>query len=85
MHVCMKVSVRLFARARDLAGTDRLTIELCEPANVRQLKAQLGEQCPPLRPILSQLLVSVGTDYATDDSPLNESAPVACFPPVSGG
>lgn len=81
----MKLAVRLFARARDVAGADRLHVELPEPADVKQLKQQLGEQCPPLQPLLSQLLVAVGTDYATDDTPLVESSDVACFPPVSGG
>jgi len=81
----MKISVRLFARARDLAGADRLEIELSEPASVKQLKEQLPKQCPSLRPLLSQLLVAVGTDYATDETPLDETTDVACFPPVSGG
>ncbi|MGE0376142.1 MAG: MoaD/ThiS family protein [Planctomycetaceae bacterium] len=81
----MNIAVRLFARARDLAGTDRLAIELSEPADVRQLKQQLGAQCPRLRPILPQLLVAVGTEYATNDTPLDGDADVACFPPVSGG
>ena len=81
----MRVAVRLFARARDLAGADRLEIELTEPATVGQLKERLHEQCPPLRPLLPQLHVAVGTEYATNETRLDESADVACFPSVSGG
>ncbi len=81
----MRISVRLFARARDLAGADRLDVQLSEPATVGQLKEQMHEQCPPLGSLLPQLLVAVGTDYATDETPLDETADVACFPPVSGG
>lgn len=81
----MNIGVRLFARARELAGTDRLTVQLPDPADVRQLREQLAEQYPPLRPLVPQLLVAVGTEYATDDTPLDARADVACFPPVSGG
>ncbi|MBX3437184.1 MAG: MoaD/ThiS family protein [Planctomycetaceae bacterium] len=81
----MNVAVRLFARARKLAGTDSLVLTLTEPASVRQLKERLGETCPALRPLLPQLLVAVGTDYVTDDMLVAANSDIACFPPVSGG
>ena len=81
----MRVAVRLFARARELAGAEQLEIELTEPATVGQLKERLQEQCPQLGPLLPQLHVAVGAEYATNDTPLADSADVACFPNVSGG
>lgn len=81
----MKLEVKLFARARDLAGAESVTVELPETASVADLRLALGKQCPALRPLISSLLVAVGTDYAEENTPLEPSAEIACFPPVSGG
>jgi molybdopterin synthase catalytic subunit/molybdopterin synthase sulfur carrier subunit len=81
----MKVSVRLFARARELAGAEILNVDLPVGATVRDLRHALVEVRPPLAPIAASLLVAVGADYAVDSTVLTEAARVACFPPVSGG
>ena len=81
----MNVDVQLFARARELAGSPHVTVELPEGSSVADLKLALGEHSPNLRPLLSQLLVAIGTDYATDETPIITGAEIACFPPVSGG
>lgn len=81
----MKVRVRLFARARDLAGAEALDLELPVGATVRDLRCALLESRPQLAPIARSLLVAVGNDYADESAPLSESAQIACFPPVSGG
>ena len=81
----MQLSVRLFARARDLAGDDAVTVELAEGACVADLKSALAEQHESLAAIVPHLLVAIGTDYAEDSTPLSSDADVSCFPPVSGG
>ncbi len=81
----MKVVVQLFARARELAGSQTVTVDLPEGSSVADLKQSMGEKSPDLRPLLPQLLVAIGTDYATDDAQIREGTDVACFPPVSGG
>ena len=81
----MKVNVRLFARARDLAGSERVAIELRDAATVADLKAALAERYPALRPLLPNLHVAIGTDYAENGARIPAGAEVACFPPVSGG
>ncbi len=81
----MNVDVQLFARARELAGSPNVSLDLPDRANVADLKQALGEQSPALRPLLPQLLVAIGTDYATDDAQIPQGIAVACFPPVSGG
>ena len=62
----MKVEVRLFARARDAAGAERVTVELPAGARVVDLRAALAADFPNLRPLAPSLLVAVGTDYADD-------------------
>jgi molybdopterin converting factor small subunit len=81
----MKLEIKMFARARDLAGAETVEIDLPEQARVSDLRAALGETMPQLRPLLPSLHVAMGTDYATDDTPIDASLEIACFPPVSGG
>lgn len=81
----MKVAVRLFAKARDLAGTGILECEFPAPCCVSDVKQHLAARFPMLAPLVPSLLVAVGTDYADDNTALPPGAEVACFPPVSGG
>ena len=81
----MTITVKLFARAKELAGTDRVELELPEAGCVRDMKQKLENRFPQLSPLVPRLLVAVGSDYAKDDVPLSPTADVACFPPVSGG
>jgi sulfur-carrier protein len=81
----MRITVRLFARARDLAGLERVDLDVPESACVADLKQSLAAQFPQVAPLLPSLLVAVGTDYADDATVLSGDLDVACFPPVSGG
>jgi len=81
----MKLDVRLFARARDAAGVERVTVELPDGARVADLRAALAAQSANLRALAPCLLVAVGTHYADDRVLLSPEADIACFPPVSGG
>jgi molybdopterin synthase sulfur carrier subunit len=81
----MKVDVRMFARVRDLAGAERIMLELPQQARVRDLRAALLRRYPGLASLAPSLLVAVGNDYADDGVELSDKSEVACFPPVSGG
>ena len=81
----MKVAVKFFARARDLAGTGEVECELPEVARVVELKQHLATRFPALAPVVPSLLVAVGNDYAQDATALAPGSRIACFPTVSGG
>jgi molybdopterin converting factor subunit 1 len=81
----MKVEVKLFAVARQLAGCERVGVELPAGATVRDLRAALLKESPALASIAPMLLFAVDREYAGDESVLSEDADVACIPPVSGG
>ena len=81
----MRITVKLFARAKDLAGTGSLVLDLPEAAGVGAAKAAILALCPELQKLMSSLLIAVDGHYATDGTTLTESCEVACFPPVSGG
>jgi molybdopterin converting factor subunit 1 len=81
----MIVAVRLFARARDLAGADLVRVELPEGATVSDLRRGLGRQCPALASLLEKSALAVDNEFAREDQPLTPGAEVALIPPVSGG
>lgn len=81
----MKLRVRLFALARQLAGRDDVEVEIGEPATVAQLRQQLAADVPALAGLLPYVHIAVGTDYARDDAEIPAGSDVACIPPVSGG
>ena len=81
----MKLDVRLFAQARDLAGAEHVSVELPDSSTVADLRAAVAAQDPQLAPLTRNLLIAIGTDYASDESMLSPDADIACFPPVSGG
>ena len=81
----MRLVVQLFARARDLAETERLSVELPAGANVAELRSAIVEQVPELASLLAVSAVAVNHDFATDKVVLLDSDEVAIIPPVSGG
>jgi len=81
----MKLEVKLFARARDIAGADTVELDIPNDARVADLRTVLAERYPALESLIPHLLIAVENDYADDSTPLDGTADVACFPPVSGG
>ena len=81
----MMISVRLFARARDLAGRDELPVELQEGATVADLRIAINKACPALEGLLRRSRLAVGNDFAEDNAKLSAGANAALIPPVSGG
>lgn len=79
------MKVLLFARARDLAGSGELEIELATDATVADLRRALGARYPRLAPLLDRCAIAVDQEFAVDQTPLSPAAVVALLPPVSGG
>ncbi len=77
--------MRLFARARELAGFDTQTMTLTEPTTCRVLLDRLIASAPALGPLAGHLLIAVNGEFRPLDAPLTGPAEVAFFPPVSGG
>jgi molybdopterin synthase catalytic subunit len=76
----MRVTVRLFAGLRELAGTGARELELPSGSRLRDIWAPLGLGEEP-----EGLLYAVNKDYATVDRLLADGDEVALIPPVSGG
>lgn len=81
----MKIEVKLFAVARQIADRDSIELELAENSTVADARRALAAHVPALAALLPNMLFAVGTNYATDRTPLSSENPLACIPPVSGG
>ena len=81
----MKLKVRLFARARDLAGADHVVVDLPDGSAVADLRRRLVALYPRLADLAAKCAVAVDEEFAGDDAPLKEGAEIALLPPVSGG
>jgi molybdopterin converting factor subunit 1 len=81
----VRVTIKLFARLREIAGAGRLERELTDGASVGDLLAVLRAEFPRLADVTARIITSVNQEFATPDRPLHDGDEVAIFPPVSGG
>jgi molybdopterin converting factor subunit 1 len=81
----MRVTVRLFARLRDIAGSGELTREAAAGATVADVWRGLVAEFPDMARYDSSISSAVNADYAKMAAPLSEGDEVAFLPPVSGG
>jgi molybdopterin converting factor subunit 1 len=81
----MIAHVRLFARAKDLAGVDQVAVDLPHGATVADLRRQLAAQYPALTALLERSALAVNEEFADDTQTLPPEAEAALLPPVSGG
>jgi molybdopterin converting factor subunit 1 len=81
----MQIHVKLFARARDLAGTGSMTMNVPEKCTVQEARQLLLAELPELAQIMPSLLMAVDGNYASEHFTLKDGCELACFPAVSGG
>lgn len=81
----MKVSVRLFAAAGQLAGCDLIELDLPEQATIGLLREELAASVPKLRELVPRIMFAVDAEYVSDTTPIRGGTEVAAIPPVSGG
>jgi len=81
----MRVTIRLFARLRDLAGSGELTREIPEPATVQTVWRLLTTEIPSLGEYERTLSVAINAEYSRMAAAVQDGDEVAFLPPVSGG
>ena len=81
----MRVTIKLFARLRDLAGAGELVRDVERPATVQTIWRSLVSEFPSIAEYERSMSVAVNADYAKMADPVGEGDEVAFLPPVSGG
>ena len=81
----MFVTVRLFARLREIAGVTELRVDVPGGATVREAWTALALEHPELDAYSRSVSCAVNEDYARMTAPLRDGDEVAFLPPVSGG
>lgn len=81
----MRVTIRMFAAARDAGGFDAQTLELPPGANVADALASLRQRLMPAQSILKTCAFAINQRFARPDEPLADGDELAILPPVSGG
>ena len=81
----MRVTVRLFARLRDIAGAAELSREIAAGATIGSVWQELVREFPDLAEYERSISAAVNADYARMNHALADGDEVAFLPPVSGG
>jgi molybdopterin converting factor small subunit len=81
----MKVRVKLFAAAKEIAGSDEIVVEVSEESTIADVRQAVVEATPAISKIMPHSLWAIGTEYTSPDSRVAEDSDIAMIPPVSGG
>jgi molybdopterin converting factor subunit 1 len=81
----MFVTVRLFARLRELVGASEVRQELPDEANAQTAWQSLVRSYPALADYEPLISCAVNEEYARFTTPLKNGDEIAFLPPVSGG
>jgi molybdopterin converting factor subunit 1 len=81
----MRVTVRLFARLRELVGSGELPRDVEDHATVAAVWDALARDYPAVAPYAESMSCAVNAEYARMTAPVKEGDEVAFLPPVSGG
>jgi molybdopterin converting factor subunit 1 len=79
------VTIRLFARLRELAGAGELRREIANGATARDAWNSLVREFGALEPYGAAISCAVNETYAKLTTVLHDGDEVAFLPPVSGG
>lgn len=81
----MRVTIRLFARVRDIVGASDLQREVADGTTLRGVWEAMVRDFPGLERYSSSISGAVNEEYARLDARVNDGDEVAFLPPVSGG
>jgi len=81
----MRVTVRLFARLRETAGTSEWPCEVPAGASVADVWRTLTSAHPALEPFGASVSAAINADFAKLSAVVRDGDEVAFLPPVSGG
>lgn len=81
----MMIWIKLFAAAKQRAGTSATSFSLPAGATVADLRREIAREYPAMVELLPHCRIAVNCDFAGDDLVLEETQEIGIIPPVSGG
>ncbi len=81
----MRVSIRLFARLREIVGASEVEREVPDGATLGAVWELLAGEHPALASYTRSISGAINADYAHMDAPVRDGDEIAFLPPVSGG
>jgi molybdopterin converting factor subunit 1 len=81
----MRLTVRLFARLREIAGRDAYPCDLPDGSTVADVWQDAVSRHPALEPYGRSVSSAVNEDFARRTAVVHDGDDVAFLPPVSGG
>ena len=81
----MRVTVRLFARLRDITGAAEMPREVSTGATIATVWRDLSGEFPGLSAYERSMSSALNADYARMDAEVHDGDEIAFLPPVSGG
>ena len=81
----MRVTVRLFARLRDIAGTAEMQRDVEPGATIGAVWNELAGEFPELAGYRRSISTALNADYARMDAEVHDGDEIGFLPPVSGG
>jgi molybdopterin converting factor subunit 1 len=85
VHQVMKITVLLFAIAKEAAGSDTISIDVPENATAGDVLDHLAKEMPALVALIPSCRLAVDQQYVGRDAKVGVQNEVALIPPVSGG
>jgi molybdopterin converting factor subunit 1 len=79
------VTVRLFARLKEIAGSPELVRVVTSGTTVGDVWRGLTREFPEFAPYERSISTAINADYARMDQVVGDGDEVAFLPPVSGG
>ena len=81
----MLVTLRMFARLREISGKAELQVVRPEGSDAGSLWSDLTQEHPELRPYTGSISCAINQEYAKLSTALRDGDEIAFLPPVSGG
>lgn len=81
----MKITIKLFARLRELTGTSSLEREVADNTTIAEVIEGLRAEFPGINDVAARMVIAVNREFTEPTATLTEGDEVAFFPPVSGG
>ena len=81
----MNITLKFFARLRDLVGTNTLERQVASNITIAELIETLQAEFPQMARLMPHTAIALNQEFVDWQTQLNEGDEVAFLPPVSGG